>query len=54
MGEISKISGPLVIATGMMGSRMFDVVSNFYKKSILEKHGAQVTISANLVIEDKP
>lgn len=26
MGEIDKISGPLVIATGMLGSRMYDVV----------------------------
>jgi V/A-type H+-transporting ATPase subunit A len=26
LGEINKISGPLVIATGMLGSRMFDVV----------------------------
>jgi V/A-type H+/Na+-transporting ATPase subunit A len=26
LGEINKISGPLVIATGMLGSRMYDVV----------------------------
>ena len=36
MGEISKISGPLVIATSMMGSRMYDVVKVGKEKLIGE------------------
>ncbi|MDE1865913.1 MAG: V-type ATP synthase subunit A [Candidatus Micrarchaeota archaeon] len=36
LGEINKISGPLVIATGMLGSKMYDVVKVGKEKLIGE------------------